>query len=55
MAGKNLPKAPNDKPLTDGRGLDGRTPNSDDAANAANKSRELGEFSKGRAAGKRPG
>lgn len=54
MAGKNLPKAPNDKPLTDGRGLDGRTPDGDDAANAPNKSKELGS-GQGRAAGKRPG
>lgn len=56
MAGKNLPTPPNDAPLTDGDGLDGRTPDSDGAANTPDaKPKAPGEFSKGRPAGKQPG
>lgn len=58
MAGKIYGNAPNTKPITgneQNEGLDGRRPDGDDAANAANKSKELGGNNSGRAAGKRPG
>ena len=58
MAGNNLPKAPNDKPLTDGDGLDGRRPDGDDAANKPDgkpKAPGAEGNADGRPAGKQPG
>lgn len=59
MAGNKYGNAPNDEPITTGNeqgdGLDGRTPNSDDAANSSNKSNTVSTPAKGRPAGKRPG